>query len=347
MNECYGEIIMDTYIAYIESPLQAFNLIEFLDVKKISLEILIINKKTENSALNYNQIMNIVDMIKYKKLVVIDVEGTLKNSLKIKSALKGIGGGGINKNRVTLIAGEYRARVFWMLAGKFKKRSIVLLDDGTATLRINREEGISPRKIIKSLFLKSIGMVNNEFEKITFFSVYNIGEKVKKSDTVIRHCYENYKKKLASLPSDNNKVFIIGAPLFEAGVTSIDDIQLTLNMIKDLLKSKPESVFYYVPHRRERTEKIKIISELVKVKRLDFPFEVYPLMEKENVSSIAGFYSSLYDNLIMIYGDKIKITSYVINEANLSPEWKSFVGCIYDNYSRYNNANIELINKVL
>ncbi|MGQ6389593.1 hypothetical protein ACUNFG_00005, partial [Serratia sp. IR-2025] len=244
---------MDTYIAYIESPLQAFNLIEFLDVKKISLEILIINKKTENSALNYNQIMNIVDMIKYKKLVVIDVEGTLKNSLKIKSALKGIGGGGINKNRVTLIAGEYRARVFWMLAGKFKKRSIVLLDDGTATLRINREEGISPRKIIKSLFLKSIGMVNNEFEKITFFSVYNIGEKVKKSDTVIRHCYENYKKKLASLPSDNNKVFIIGAPLFEAGVTSIDDIQLTLNMIKDLLKSKPESVFYYVPHRRERT----------------------------------------------------------------------------------------------
>ncbi|MEW7001606.1 hypothetical protein [Serratia marcescens] len=142
-------------------------------------------------------------------------------------------------------------------------------------------------------------------------------------------------------------MFIIGAPLFEAGVTSVDDIQLTLNMIKDLLKSKPESVFYYVPHRRERTEKIKIISELVKVKRLDFPFEVYPLMEKENVSSIAGFYSSLYDNLIMIYGDKIKITSYVINEANLSPEWKSFVGCIYDNYSRYNNANIELINKVL
>lgn len=65
------------------------------------------------------------------------------------------------------------------------------------------------------------------------------------------------------------------------------------------------------------------------------------------MSSIAGFYSSLYDNLIMIYGDKIKITSYVINEANLSPEWKSFVGCIYDNYSRYNNANIELINKVL
>ncbi|WPC48568.1 hypothetical protein [Serratia marcescens] len=88
---------------------------------------MIINKKTENSALNYNQIMNIVDMIKYKKLVVIDVEGTLKNSLKIKSALKGIGGGGINKNRVTLIAGEYRARVFWMLAGKFKKEALFFL----------------------------------------------------------------------------------------------------------------------------------------------------------------------------------------------------------------------------
>ena len=97
---------MDTYIAYIESPLQAFNLIEFLDEKNITLEILIINKKTENSALNYNQMMNIVDIIKYKKLVAIDVEGTLKNSLKIKRALKGIGENSIYKNRVTLISGE-------------------------------------------------------------------------------------------------------------------------------------------------------------------------------------------------------------------------------------------------
>lgn len=101
-----------------------------------------------------------------------------------------------------------------MLAGKFK-RNIVLLDDGTATLRINREEGISPRKIIKSIFLKSIGMVNNEFEN-HIFSVYNIEEKVKKSDVVIRHCYENYKRKLERLPSNDNKVFIIGSPLYEA-----------------------------------------------------------------------------------------------------------------------------------
>lgn len=59
-------------------------------------------------------------------------------------------------------------------------------------------------------------------------------------------------------------------------------------MIKDLLKSKPESVFF-MSHIAEKELKNKRISEIVNVKRFDFPFEVYPLMEKENVSSIAGF----------------------------------------------------------
>ncbi|KFB88747.1 hypothetical protein CR62_03470 [Serratia grimesii] len=79
---------MSTYIAYIESPLQAFNLIELLDVKKITIDLLVINKKTTNSILNYKQIMNIISMVKYKVLVTIDIEGTLRNSFKIKKSWK-------------------------------------------------------------------------------------------------------------------------------------------------------------------------------------------------------------------------------------------------------------------
>lgn len=336
---------MSNYIAYIESPLQAFNLIELLDAKEITIDLLIINKKTTNSLLNYKQIMNIISMVRHKVLVTIDIEGTLRNSFKIKRELKAIKFGFPIKNKVTLIAGEYRSRVFWFLAAKFKSRDIILLDDGTATLRINRDGGFNPRKIVKSMFLKIIGMVSYEYEKITFFSVYNIEEKVSKNDNVIMHSYENYRKKLQTLPKSENKIFIIGSPLFEAGVTSVDDIELTINMISDLISNQPDCSFYYVPHRRERDKKIKRISELVEIKRFDFPFEVYPLMEKENVSSIAGFYSSLYDNLITIYGKNIKITSYVIDADKIAPEWKVFVGSVYDNYTRYKNANIELIKK--
>lgn len=338
---------MSKYIAYIESPLQAFNLIELLDTKKITIDLLIVNKKTTNSLLNYKQIMNVISMVRHRVLVTIDIEGTLRNSFKIKRELKKIKFRFSINDKVTLIAGEYRSRVFWFLAAKFKNRDIILLDDGTATLRISREGGFSLRKVVKSMFLKVIGMVSNEYEKITFFSVYNIEGKISENDNIIMHDYENYRKKIKSLPKNENKTFIIGSPLFEAGVTSVDDIELTINMINDLISKQPYCSFYYVPHRRERDKKIERISELVEIKRFDFPFEVYPLIEKENVSSIAGFYSSLYDNLIMIYGENIKITSYIIDADKISPEWKAFVGSIYDNYTKYKNANIELINKML
>ncbi|VFS26174.1 Uncharacterised protein [Serratia liquefaciens] len=74
------------------------------------------------------------------------------------------------KETVTLIAGEYRARVFWILAHKYSRRNVVLLDDGTATLRIKRYNNLTARGVVKSVFLKSLGMTNNEREKITFFS---------------------------------------------------------------------------------------------------------------------------------------------------------------------------------
>lgn len=42
---------------------------------------------------------------------------------------------------------------------------MVLLDDGTATLRIKRYNNLTARGVVKSVFLKSLGMTNNEREK--------------------------------------------------------------------------------------------------------------------------------------------------------------------------------------
>ncbi|EFE93679.1 polysialyltransferase family glycosyltransferase [Serratia odorifera] len=334
---------MSKYIAYIESPLQAFNLIEYLDAKEIVLDLLIVNKRTANSPLNHGQISYLLNMIQHRSLMTIDVEGTLGKVMEIRKQLSGITDSVARNQSVTLIAGEYRARVFWMLANKYPKRNIVLLDDGTATLRIKRHGKLTPRGVAKSLFLKSLGMTNNEFEKITFFTVYNIEDNVSGRDEVIRHNYQNYKTKLETLPQSNNKTFIIGTPLYEAGVTKVDDIELTLKMIEDLKLNNSDIELIYIPHRRERDEKITAIKNVVTVQRLDFPFEVYPIVAGENVVSIAGFYSSLYDNLIKIYDDKIKITAYVLDEKSLAPDWLGFVNSIYNNYEGYGEANITLL----
>ncbi|VFS26173.1 Uncharacterised protein [Serratia liquefaciens] len=74
---------MSKYIAYIESPLQAFNLIEYLDAKNIVLDLLIVNKRSANSALNHGQIVYLLNMIKHRSLETIDVEGKLGNAFDI------------------------------------------------------------------------------------------------------------------------------------------------------------------------------------------------------------------------------------------------------------------------
>ncbi|MGK8843753.1 hypothetical protein ACRS8K_10320 [Serratia marcescens] len=267
---------MSKYIAYIESPLQAFNLIEYLDAKNIVLDLLIVNKRSANSALNHGQIVYLLNMIKHRSLETIDVEGKLGNAFDIKRQLKSVTSVVSAKETVTLIAGEYRARVFWILAHKYSRRNVVL-DDGTATLRIKRYNNLTARGVVKSVFLKSLGMTNNEREKITFFSVYDIEGNVSKRDVVVKHSYQNFKAKLASLPDGKNRVFIIGTPLYEAGVTSVDDIDLTLRMINDLKSNQMGAELVYIPHRREREEKIDEIRKSVEVVGWIFPLRFIPL----------------------------------------------------------------------
>lgn len=334
---------MAKYIAYIESPLQAFNLIEYLDVNNLVLDLLIINKRTKNSPFNHSQIVYLVNMVKYHSIMTIDVEGQLNKVIDIRRELIGVNCLASRDEMVTLIAGEYRARVFWMLANKFPRRDVVLLDDGTATLRIQRSDNLSMRSMLKSAMLKLLGMVNNEREKITFFTVYDIENKVSKNDCVIRHNYQNYKAKLQDLPQGENKVFIIGSPLYEAGVTIVDDVELTMKMIRSLKCNNEMTKFIYIPHRRERDEKLSALEGEVEVCRLGYPFEVYPLVTGENILSIAGFYSSLYDNLVKIYDDRIKVTSFVLDHDVLSPEWIDFVASVYKNYECYKDADITFV----
>lgn len=66
---------MSKYIAYIESPLQAFNLIEYLDAKNIVLDLLIVNKRSANSALNHGQIVYLLNMIKHRSWKPLMLKG--------------------------------------------------------------------------------------------------------------------------------------------------------------------------------------------------------------------------------------------------------------------------------
>lgn len=318
------------YFAYIESPLQAFNLMEYTGFANIEIDILIINKKTLVSKKNYPQILSVVKNIKIKKIIDIDIESGKGNVLKIWKLVKLY----VPRTDVpyTLICGEYRSMIFWYICGRFLNRRVIMLDDGTATLRINRKN-----RTIKSAFRNHIyrilGFIDVFLEPIVFFSVYDIHAVISGKDRLIAHKYDFFKKKMESFPTGDNVVYVIGSPFLEAGVVNDDDIKTTLGMIEKLKCKYPKVI--YISHRREREEKLLAINKHVLVERLDYPFELLPLVLGKRIKAIAGFYSSLFDNMHIICGDDLDIECFYLPQASINPSWSAFVSDVYKNYLAY------------
>ena len=76
------------FIAYIESPLQAFNLMEYIFYKNISLDILVVNKNSSVSARNYEQICFVLKFIESKNIILIDIKPSRKNVFSVRSLVR-------------------------------------------------------------------------------------------------------------------------------------------------------------------------------------------------------------------------------------------------------------------
>ena len=318
------------YLAYIESPLQAFNLMEYAGFHKIEIDIVIINKKTSVSKKNHTQILSVIKNIKINRLIEIDIEAGKKNIVKIRqlvnSYLPRIG------ELYSLICGEYRSMIFWYVCGRFSNRNVIMLDDGTATLRINRKSRTA-KNTLRNYVYRMLGFTDGFIEPISFFSVYDIRAVISIKDTLIPHRYYYFKEKMESFPAGDNVVYVIGSPFLEAGVVNDDDIRTTLNMI-DRLKCKYPKIIY-ISHRRERDEKLIAINNHVPVESLDYPFELLPLVLGKKIKAIAGFYSSLFDNMHIICGDDLDIECFYLPQSSINPSWCSFVSDVYKNYLSY------------
>ncbi len=324
------------FIAYIESPLQAFNLMEYIFYKNISLDILVVNKNSSVSARNYEQICFVLKFIESKNIILIDIKPSRKNVFSVRSLVRKL----IipSTESMTLISGEYRSMIFWFIVERFKNRNVVIVDDGTATLRLQRTHR-TLNKIIIDKTLSFLGCRDRFLEPIVFFSVYDISKKINKKDFLIQHDYPAFKKRLSLLSECNDTIYIIGAPLLEAGVILGDDVEITLKMINKLNNKYHSKSLVYIPHRRERQEKINAISNVVTVRRLDYPFELLPLVDGLNIKNIAGFYSSLFDNMILICGKELCIDCFYLPNNIISIDWKVFVDSIYTNYKSYSGSS--------
>lgn len=218
----------------------------------------------------------------------------------------------------------------------------VLLDDGTATLSIARQrmEGCAeqkPGRLSKKIKLaakKIFQKLNNQQpSRVVFFTAYKIP--VIRFDSIIHNDFSYLRKKIAELQTTET-VYFLGSPLSEAGIMGESQYLNYINRVKSYYAGRN---ILYVSHRRESQAKLAKIEEDygLEVACFRFPIEYQLAFVDCRPVELASFISSALDNCRLIFGDKMKIVSFRINEIN--DDRRENVDKIYDNYKLYAGEN--------
>ncbi|MFT6904710.1 MAG: hypothetical protein ACJAS1_001364 [Oleiphilaceae bacterium] len=332
-------------IAIIDSPLQALNSIEYLSSCNLNNKqccfIIFSNVAVSNS--NLEQIEFVLELFGYSNRLILNVNGGFKGLIKSREKIKFLARK-LSKDQVQkCLLGEYRSLAAKALVNEIKPEQLIVVDDGNATLRINRVSSpITISGILKKLLARIFNLKITPWEKITFFSVYGISKQISLNDQLVFNDYSFLKTRMSEY-SNSEKEFIIGSPLQAAGVVE-DDLALTLILIGNILSNKKtsKSELIYISHRRESKSKLAEIAKYgIKVVSLAYPFELYALMNKENAVKINGFYSSLFPNLLNL-NNEISITAYSIASSIIQPQFQEFVSNVYNSYQCMSDPRLQL-----
>ena len=160
-------------IAIVDSPLQALNAIEYLNCSGLSGQCrFIVFSNLAGADENIKQIEFVLSHFGYTDKLVADISGGFSGLLSSRGELEGVIRTMKGRSFTTCIVGEYRSFAARVLINSLKPSTVVFVDDGTATLRIDRRT--SEYGGLKRAFAWCLGMDIKEPQVATFFSVYDI-----------------------------------------------------------------------------------------------------------------------------------------------------------------------------
>ncbi|KQH83646.1 hypothetical protein AMR76_21800 [Vibrio furnissii] len=332
--------------AFVESPLQALNVVEYLNRNGDNSEEcrFIIFSNSLLSDINLKQIEFVLNEFNYKDRVVVDVNSGLKDLIKKRKKLKTLSKILSQNSCQQCIIGEYRSLSSVAFVNKINPDKVVVVDDGNASLRIDRQSSkYSIIGTVKEIIALFFNLKIKRLNKVEFFSVYDIESSLSKEDSYIKNNYNFISSRLSCYPK-SEKEFIIGSPLQSARVVD-NDLPLSLNLIDRVIEVSGSSKdnLVYISHRREQKNKLEAIEKYgVRVLSLSYPFEIYAMVNKEHASKIHGFYSSLFINMLN-FNENVNITSYEIDLKDVNSSYREFVSKVYKSYNDVNDSRFKLI----
>jgi hypothetical protein len=231
----------------------------------------------------------------------------------------------------------------------------MLLDDGTATIKIHKEflknKNLNNRfslfgglnksgfkydaiEFIYKLFkIKTNGEVNS----VNFFTFFEINA----SKNV--NIYPNKMKWIKQLQpsefsvSEQDFVYVIGTNVINAKIVAQSDYLTTLLMIKQ--NYSPKKIIY-IPHVMESEEFLKNLNKNnIEIKHNKYNIELDFLLNGISPRHIAGTISTSLISLKMIYGESLNVDFFHFDKRKLNSKSNAIVKELYD----YQNQELNYV----
>lgn len=331
----------------VESPLQALVAVELSLQFKGQRNGIIYRLSGKGRERNDEQICRVVDFGEWsfsEPLKFVE-SGGVKGLLDIRRVISQLGARFRTSVR-NLFFGEFRSQWMHFARLAIAPDKFVLMDDGAATLTVKSryiDEGVFyPRQLwasknpIKKMLKDTIywGMfeASQAQRPVSFASAFL------KDESEFRVDFSSLRQKRENLPGSEPQVlpkaYYFGSKYSEAGILSRD---YELNFISRVLRyyeSKGLSLVYCA-HRDESEEKLELIRGLgtIEVVCPDLPAELFVLERDRAILEIGAAYSSVINNLSLIFPDK-PVTSFRLRREAINPVNREAIDPIYSYFEQ-------------
>ena len=329
-------------IAFVFSPLQALNLVEYSRRFGRQVDVVVVGHSSVLEPSSRSQIEAVLSLINPREILYNEWLLRPTRPISARRAVTtaaALLGKHLSVGPYEFVVGEYRSAFSWAVIQRLSglAESVVVVDDGTATLRVDRRSSVlkSPkvrRQKLKALLFLGMGIRGVvPSAGLTFFTSYCLDDRVADGDVIVRNDYRVLSAELRDLPPDDEYVYVIGGPHLEVGEVDHGDVELALELTRFAAEYTGKQVVY-VAHRRERGEKLDALRKEVTVVTPNVPFEIYPRAIGKRPRSIVGYYSSLFVTAAELLGDTVEIIALQIPRDRINASWLPFVDDIYQYY---------------
>ncbi len=250
-----------------------------------------------------------------------------------------------------LFVGYYLSLENIHFVNSVRYEQLILLDDGIATLEINRRRknnisflnAWSIDFLAKVIFKKFIlGYRIGHPKSVIFFSSYDIV--TAPGDHLEKHNY-NEIRRLVGKKEKTEDVYLLGQPLSEIKPEIVSE-GTYFNYISRIKEYFSSNEVIYIPHRDEHQSKLDRVRESfgLTIKVLDIPIELYLLQQPKLPKYLVGFITSAIPNCKEIFGEGLELYAIRIKSSQIiSKSMLPLVEDTYDYFDKISDDNFKVI----